>query len=1239
MKINANQFISNVESVRNKIIVDLRFLLMIVLVIGFTSKVVSQTCVSDRLTYSVDIPSSGPGGPAPGGGTVSWTITPTSGYQNKSVSNDGVKSYLTVTWTVKGSYQVVAKDLSDNSVLKTITVNVQGASGGTLVAQEGNNLCSEGTINFTVSGYSGSSFQLQNLTTGQTYNGTSFNNIYVSETSEFRFKANPPSYCSSPAAYSNTVMVEVIDYSPGLVSIASQGELCDGNNETLTVTVGGAHPDLYLFEVRWRYAGGSWKVIGLPAFEDPYTAEFVANNDVEVYAVMKSGECTYNTPTEQRVFYGPQSANVSQINGPSQVCSNTPIELSITSNANSIEWRKIVNGNTSGILSTGTTFTDSQGLSAVSATYQVTSKFTGPCSPLDIVRTHTVGIIEEDPGVISIGKGSIFIGESIVPAYFGEANFMNFEISKAGEENWIPFSEFYTLEEVGYYEVRAKVNLICSGMVRTPRVNLQVNHIDPLTPGSIGGNTTICEGDYANLGVEPAEGGSGFYSYTWQKEINGEWEDIATGGQFYLTKTAGTYRREVTSKHLTEYSNTVEVTVLPNFGGSIYGNTVRFQSGIATYSLIGNTGTILRWKIKYRDDLYSTWSTWDITETNKQKISFDLEKNSGGYRYYQIVAEVRTNSCPIEYPTLDVIVKDVGMNYIHSYTPKIEVNQDVISANDPAEVSESISYIDGLGRKNLDVIRQASSLLSLDIAQPTRYDRFGRISKKYLPYIREVSDGTFDEYAIVNQHNFYSSMYGNDGDFAFSETKFINSPISQPIEQGGPGEVWQIGQQSLIYDYQIDAQDEVILWKFESLLATPIAHYGSEPLYKTTTTDEDEHVTIEYTDKSGQVILKSSDVGDGQQARTYYIYDDFGRLRVVLPPEATDRLTAEFFAPGSDRQQFLDRWAFQYTYDDRGRMTEKKVPGAEKVLMVYDKWDRLVLTQDGNQRNDNQWLFTKYDQLNRPVMTGIVNDRVELISEVEDDARNNRAETMLGTGYLPETQYTDTSYPLDADISEYHTITYYDNYDFVSASDLSDTIYSCPDEFKGVNVDAYHLLPELQEQVKGQVTGSKTKILGTPDYLETITYYDDRYRVIQVVSENHLGGVDIISNQYDFVGNVRRMKSVHTEGTNTTTMLLDYAYDHANRLLSCTHQLNAEPPLLLYSNEYNELGELVGKNLHYSEEDAEYSQYLDYEYNIRGWLRSINESSLSGDTSGSEPADLFSLELIYNTTIPTSPSN
>jgi len=55
---------------------------------------------------------------------------------------------------------------------------------------------------------------------------------------------------------------------------------------------------------------------------------------------------------------------------------------------------------------------------------------------------------------------------------------------------------------------------------------------------------------------------------------------------------------------------------------------------------------------------------------------------------------------------------------------------------------------------------------------------------------------------------------------------------------------------------------------------------------------------------------------------------------------------------------------YYYNYDHRKRMVYKKLPGSEPIYMVYDNYDRLVLSQDGNLGQDNKWMFTKYDRYN-----------------------------------------------------------------------------------------------------------------------------------------------------------------------------------------------------------------------------------------------------------------------------------
>lgn len=128
-----------------------------------------------------------------------------------------------------------------------------------------------------------------------------------------------------------------------------------------------------------------------------------------------------------------------------------------------------------------------------------------------------------------------------------------------------------------------------------------------------------------------------------------------------------------------------------------------------------------------------------------------------------------------------------------------------------------------------------------------------------------------------------------------------------------------------------------------------------------------------------------------------------------------------------------EEYLFVYKYDERQRMIEKKVPGAEPVYLVYDNRDRLVLTQDGEQRKSGTWLFTKYDVLNRPVLTGkkIIpgsQSSVQLI--VNDFYGANPAdltkyyEDRSGLSSTDDQGYTDRSYPEGLTDSNYLTATY-----------------------------------------------------------------------------------------------------------------------------------------------------------------------------------------------------------------------
>ncbi len=381
-------------------------------------------------------------------------------------------------------------------------------------------------------------------------------------------------------------------------------------------------------------------------------------------------------------------------------------------------------------------------------------------------------------------------------------------------------------------------------------------------------------------------------------------------------------------------------------------------------------------------------------------------------------------------------------------------------------------------------------------------------------------------------------------------------------------------------------------------------------------------------------------IDQGLTANTQYYY----RIRSINAVGASPYTNELPFETLTLEEETINNFAFLYKYDGSKRMTHKKVPGADWVYMVYDNRDRLVMTQDGNQRLQNQWTFTKYDALNRPVLTGIYThgsaiDQATMqgvINSYYDNLATNNGswyETFSSSGAVHG--YDNKSFPLVSDVNQYLTVTYYDDYGFKAlysndpANDYRTGQLSAQTTATGTYSQA-----TWNQQVKGQVTASKTKVLGSSPttFLLNVVYYDDKYRSIQTIADNHKGGKDCTTNIYDFSGKVLATKTVHglpSVADKTTARTFDY--DHAGRLLKTWHSINGAITVLLTQNEYNEIGQLVTKNLHNTDPAAtpdanrQYKQSVDYRYNIRGWLTKVN------DVTTSTTGDLFSMDLNYNT--------
>ena len=318
--------------------------------------------------------------------------------------------------------------------------------------------------------------------------------------------------------------------------------------------------------------------------------------------------------------------------------------------------------------------------------------------------------------------------------------------------------------------------------------------------------------------------------------------------------------------------------------------------------------------------------------------------------------------------------------------------------------------------------------------------------------------------------------------------------------------------------------------------------YASGQLSVVKTTDEDLNVSYTFTDKMGHVVL-SRQMKGSETHDTYYVYDDKSNLCFVLQPMYQSSAN-------------LDQYAFQYKYDGRNRCIWKKLPGAGYMEMVYDNADRLVFSQDGNQRalTSGNWTYYKYDGLNRLTEQGTCTNKV----------------TTSGTNVLVQ-----------------H---FYDSYAFRSQAGFNNSNF--PDDASGNG--------------KGALTASVATVLGSSNKIYTAYYYDIKGRVVKTVQSNPLGGYDVAATVYTFTNKPATVTHTHTaSGKTTRTEVYTYSYDHADRLLKVEHTLGGTK-ITLADYAYDNLGRLQSKSLHGSATNK-----LTYAYNVRGWLTGISGSKFT----------------------------
>lgn len=525
----------------------------------------------------------------------------------------------------------------------------------------------------------------------------------------------------------------------------------------------------------------------------------------------------------------------------------------------------------------------------------------------------------------------------------------------------------------------------------------------------------------------------------------------------------------------------------------------------------------------------------------------------------------------------------ISLNYIQTITPMVS-NDTISNFSYLSKAVHNIHYFDHLGRP-VQEISYKFSPKKQDIVIHHEYDGLGRDSKQWLPVACTNKEaGAFAEQEVVSADA--RILYADDS--AFSYSVYEDSPLNRVIESYGPGQAWQSSGHSNKNNYRINNVEDCCLFlgvggTRDNPQLLQHGHYLAYELDVIETRDEDGHIKYSFMDKEGQLIL-SRNVADKDTLDTYYVYDDFGCLCFVLPPKAVDNLVEM-------SQDILDKYAYQYRYDYRHRCISKKMPDCDWIEQIYDHNNRLLFTQNGEQRKRNEWSFFCMDLLDRQVLTGMYRGTIPN-REICDasDIYAVFALDSVNTYYGYRIQCPESILTNKLEILQ---VNYYDTYDYLKfLHGINKELFYVEDTKYG------RLYDNQQEQhCKDLLTGNITLVLGNGQKLYHSYYYDYYRNLIQERHTTVNGKTLVYKSNFNFSG---QPIDVCKEYATDAKIQKSYVYDHAGRLTREVSIIGNDTTDFVYCfDEIGRLDSLIRIN-------GTDSLITTNDYNIRGWLTEID---------------------------------
>lgn len=274
----------------------------------------------------------------------------------------------------------------------------------------------------------------------------------------------------------------------------------------------------------------------------------------------------------------------------------------------------------------------------------------------------------------------------------------------------------------------------------------------------------------------------------------------------------------------------------------------------------------------------------------------------------------------------------------------------------------------------------------------------------------------------------------------------------------------------------------------------------------------------------------------------------------------------------------MEKFAYEYRYDKRGRCVWKRLPGCEYQQLWYDNADNLMFSQDGEMRKKGVYMFYLYDEMGRQIVQGST-------TAINASCPSAVAQYRGGNSGLFSSGYVTTN-NLGLMNGQLYVVNYYDDHRFLDGQlvkqSTSQSLASTASDTK-------------ESFSKGMLTGTISRDTDGKFHVAAI-YHNQEGLIVETRQTVQDDALLCQKTTYSFTKNPQTMVTQIKKSGVDKTITQKNRYNKYNDKIE-TITLNAgNGDKAVASYQYDDLGRLV------STKRSGNAGTITHEYNIRNWL-------------------------------------